>query len=163
MQIAVNTVEDATCVVAAETNGSQLLSKLAIIAGTAIALPAVAVTAQPAYPGRLFKILSASTTKGPLTRIVIKPSKIPAPPPFAISVILMLAPNVKPTKGINKVTPGAKNSDIFLSRFPIINPTKIGTMTATREIKGTFAIPAAPKIINVKNGPSLIAKKLIAV
>ncbi len=154
------TTAAATCVVAVATYGCHDGSTNATAAGTAIAFPAVVATAHPAYPGRFPINLSQNTINIPPTNTDINPSNTPDKPPFSILARFMLLPSANPTKVRVNYTLALKTLS-FLSKFPIIIPTSIGTIAANNDNKGTFARPEVPRAINVKNGPSFKVSKLI--
>ncbi len=60
----------------------------------------------------------------------------------------MLLPSANPTKVRVNYTLALKTLS-FLSKFPIIIPTSIGTI-ANNDNNGTFARPEVPRAINVK-------------
>ncbi len=154
------TTAAATCVVAVATYGCHDGSTNATAAGTTIAFPAVVATAHPAYPGRFPINLSQNTINIPPTNTDINPSNT------LINLLLVYLQDLcyYQVQTLQKVRVNytlALKTLSFLSKFPIIIPTSIGTIAANNDNKGTFARPEVPRAINVKNGPSFKVSKLI--
>jgi hypothetical protein len=73
-----------------------------------------------------------------------------------------LPPHANAKNGISIGPPLVKNFRMSESRLPRIIPISIGTITATNDIRGMFAITALPRAIIVRKGPSFIERIAIA-
>ena len=144
----------ATCGVAIAAVAVNEGSTMATAAGVATALPAVLAFAAPATPVPPVT-LSAKMVKKPQTTTVIKPSNIPEKPARYIVSRLIPQPNPKAKKGIITIPAFVRKERISESKLPNIIPTTKGKITPTNVMNGIDAIPADPKAIMVKNGPSL--------
>ena len=92
----------------------------------------------------------------------INPNIIPAAPAVNIVLTSVFAPIEMVMKN---VTIGCAVAHAFrnpASRFPQINPIRIGINVAINDLNGIDASPVAPSATNVKNGPSFNDKMEIA-
>ena len=153
----------AHCAVAISTYGAMDASASATAAGVIAELRAVVPTAAPIAFRSFFGRTRLNRKKNKTAVAAeISPSTIPDAPAVRIVFTSVFAPIEIVMK---KVTIGCAVAHAFLnpaSRFPQINPIKIGIKVAIRDLIGIFASPVAPKATRVKNGPSFKDKIEIA-
>ena len=132
-------------------DGSASATAAGVIAEFSAVVPMAAPMAFLSFFGR-----SRLMTKKKMTAVAAetRPRTIPEAPAVKMVFRSVFAPMEIVMK---KVTIGCAVLQAalkWLSRLPQTKPTKIGMMTATKDINGMLARPVAPRATSVKNGPS---------